>query len=167
MDAREERGLVIAQTSKIVKTPVGWKVPSQSGNGTYIVSLNHGHRNLVCFARTQDPWCQQCRCADAAAAFDALLVERPDDNDLKIWKAMALLEQARAMKDADASGYKPLVVSAYTILQPLGGNIPKNPDWNFAMAKAFWLNDRPTWGRRAAEKGIGTKLLLWDEPYQE
>lgn len=26
MDARQERGLQIAQNSKIVKTPVGWKV---------------------------------------------------------------------------------------------------------------------------------------------
>jgi transposase len=39
MDAREERGLQIAQTNKIVKTPVGWKVPSQSGVGSYVVTL--------------------------------------------------------------------------------------------------------------------------------
>ncbi len=48
MDAREERGLVIAQNSKIVKTPVGYKVPSQSGNGTYIVNLDHGHPFCTC-----------------------------------------------------------------------------------------------------------------------
>lgn len=39
MDAREEKGLQIAQQSHIVKTPVGWKVPSQSGVGSYIVTL--------------------------------------------------------------------------------------------------------------------------------
>ncbi len=57
MDAREERGLVIAQNSKIVKTPVGWKVPSQSGNGTYIVSLDHGHPFCTCpdFEKRQQP----------------------------------------------------------------------------------------------------------------
>ena len=43
-----ERGLVIAATSKIVKTPVGWKVPSQSGNGTYIVNLDHGNPFCTC-----------------------------------------------------------------------------------------------------------------------
>ena len=48
MDAREERGLQIAEHSKITKTPVGWKVPSQSGNGTYIVSLDHGHPFCTC-----------------------------------------------------------------------------------------------------------------------
>ena len=48
MDAREERGLQIAQNSKIVETPVGWKVPSQSGNGTYIVNLDHGNPFCTC-----------------------------------------------------------------------------------------------------------------------
>ena len=31
----------MAENSKIVKTPVGYKVPSQSGNGSYIVNLDH------------------------------------------------------------------------------------------------------------------------------
>ena len=35
MDARQERGLVIAATSKIEQNKLGWKVPSQSGNGTF------------------------------------------------------------------------------------------------------------------------------------
>lgn len=42
MDARQERGLVLAATSKIEKNKLGWKVPSQSGNGTYIVNLDRG-----------------------------------------------------------------------------------------------------------------------------
>lgn len=37
--ARQERGLQIARNSKIVETPVGYKVPSQTGIGTYIVKL--------------------------------------------------------------------------------------------------------------------------------
>ena len=48
MDAREERGLIIANTAKIEKTPVGWKVPSQSGNGSYIVNPDHGHPFCSC-----------------------------------------------------------------------------------------------------------------------
>lgn len=48
MDAREERGLVIANTSKIEKNRLGWKVPSQSGNGTYIVNLDHGEPFCTC-----------------------------------------------------------------------------------------------------------------------
>ncbi len=48
MDARQERGLVIANTSKIEKNKLGWKVPSQSGNGSYIVNLDHGEPFCTC-----------------------------------------------------------------------------------------------------------------------
>lgn len=48
MDAREERGLVIAATSKIEKNQLGWKVPSQAGNGSYIVNLDHGEPFCTC-----------------------------------------------------------------------------------------------------------------------
>jgi transposase/predicted nucleic acid-binding Zn finger protein len=48
MDARQERGLVIAATSKIEQNKLGWKVPSQSGNGSYIVNLDHGEPFCTC-----------------------------------------------------------------------------------------------------------------------
>jgi len=48
MDAREERGLAIANTCKIERNKLGWKVPSQSGNGTYIVNLDHGEPFCTC-----------------------------------------------------------------------------------------------------------------------
>ncbi len=57
MDAREEKGLVIAATSKIEKNKLGWKVPSQSGNGSYIVNLDDGHPFCTCpdFEKRQQP----------------------------------------------------------------------------------------------------------------
>lgn len=48
MDARQERGLVIATTSRIEKNRLGWKVPSQSGNGNYFVNLDHGQPFCTC-----------------------------------------------------------------------------------------------------------------------
>jgi transposase len=39
MDLREQRGLVIAATAKIRRYGDRWQVPSQSGHGTYMVSL--------------------------------------------------------------------------------------------------------------------------------
>jgi len=48
MDARQERGLAIAATSKIEQNKLGWKVPSQSGNGTYVVNLDHGEPFCTC-----------------------------------------------------------------------------------------------------------------------
>jgi transposase len=57
MDAREEKGLVIAATSKIEQNKLGWKVPSQSGNGSYIVNLDHGTPFCSCpdFEKRQQP----------------------------------------------------------------------------------------------------------------
>lgn len=48
MDTRQERGLLIPATCKIEKNRLGWKVPSQSGNGTYIVNLDHGEPFCTC-----------------------------------------------------------------------------------------------------------------------
>ena len=110
----------------------------------------------------------------ALTAFDKLIEEQPNDDQLKVWKALALLELARAKRDANVSGYKPLVVQAYAILQPLGRTSAKNADWNFATAKAFWLNDRPNWAKRAAGKAIDLRadfaephLLLGDLAYDD
>ena len=57
MDARQERGLLIAETCKIGRNQLGWKVPSQSGNGSYIVSLDHGEPFCTCpdFEKRQQP----------------------------------------------------------------------------------------------------------------
>ncbi|HVS36167.1 MAG TPA: SWIM zinc finger family protein [Gemmataceae bacterium] len=40
MNAREERGLVIAALCKLNKTPDGWLVPSQSGTAIYRVNVD-------------------------------------------------------------------------------------------------------------------------------
>lgn len=117
---------------------------------------------------------RQGKVVEAEAAFDKLSVERPGDADVKVWKALAILEQARAKKDADEglAAYKPLVIKAYGILQPLGRTQTADADWNFAMAKAFWLNDRPTWAGKAAKKALELRanfaepqLLLGDLAY--
>jgi len=39
MDVRQEKGLQIAMMTPNAQTQVGWRVPSQSGNGSYIVSM--------------------------------------------------------------------------------------------------------------------------------
>lgn len=57
MEARKERGLMIAATSKIEKMLLGYKVPSQSGNGSYVVNLDHGTPFCICpdFEKRQQP----------------------------------------------------------------------------------------------------------------
>jgi transposase/predicted nucleic acid-binding Zn finger protein len=56
-DLRLEKGKQIAATCKIEKNKLGWKVPSQSGNGSYIVNLDHGIPFCTCldYEKTQQP----------------------------------------------------------------------------------------------------------------
>lgn len=48
MDKWQERGLAIAESNTIEKNKLGWKVPSQSGNGTYVVNLEEGEPFCTC-----------------------------------------------------------------------------------------------------------------------
>jgi transposase len=44
----QERGLVIAKSDTVKKNKLGWQVPSQSGNGTYIVNMDNGEPFCSC-----------------------------------------------------------------------------------------------------------------------
>ena len=57
IDVREVRGKQIAETCKIEKNKLGWKVPSQSDNGSYIVNLDHGTPFCTCpdYEKRQQP----------------------------------------------------------------------------------------------------------------
>jgi transposase len=48
MEKWQERGLAIANSNTVERNKVGWKVPSQSGNGTYVVNLDHGEPFCTC-----------------------------------------------------------------------------------------------------------------------
>ena len=55
----EERGLAIANSNTVKKNKLGWQVPSQSGNGTYVVSLDHGEPFCTCpYYETEHKKCQ-------------------------------------------------------------------------------------------------------------
>jgi tetratricopeptide (TPR) repeat protein len=65
------------------------------------------------------------------------------------------------------------VVQAYAVLKPLASRMGTNPDWYYAMAKAFWLNDRPGKARKAIEKALHFRqnfpeayILLGDLAYE-
>lgn len=48
MDIWQERGLAIAENNIVKKNKLGWKVPSQSGSGTYIVNLDDSEPFCTC-----------------------------------------------------------------------------------------------------------------------
>ncbi|HEX9204794.1 MAG TPA: hypothetical protein VF853_02585 [Candidatus Deferrimicrobiaceae bacterium] len=114
------------------------------------------------------------RAADAAAAFDALSAKSPSDDSLKLWKAIAQLEQARQMRDAKADGYKSLIERAYGGLKRLKYREGDNPEWYYALAKAYWLNDRPSKAESMLKKAFHFRpdfpeavMLQGDMAYQD
>lgn len=44
----QERGLAIAESNTVKRNKLGWQVPSQSGNGTYIVNMDDGEPFCTC-----------------------------------------------------------------------------------------------------------------------
>lgn len=72
MDLREQRGLVIAATAKIRRYGERWMVPSQSGNGVYMVSTL-GQQTCSC-----PDW--ETRREKCKHIFAALYVTRREDN---------------------------------------------------------------------------------------
>ena len=59
MEIWQERGLAIANSNTVEKNKLGWKVPSQSGNGTYIVNLDHDEPFCTCqYFETSHKKCQ-------------------------------------------------------------------------------------------------------------
>src|SRR5581483_1379465 len=48
MTPREERGLAIAKAGGLTQSSWFWKVPSQSGNGNYVVTRNQGAPHCSC-----------------------------------------------------------------------------------------------------------------------
>lgn len=72
---RKERGKHIAQTSRITQTNKGWKVPSQSGNGYYMVVSNGIEAKCNC----PDHETRRCKCKHIWAV--ELIVTEEVDND--------------------------------------------------------------------------------------
>lgn len=48
MDIWQARGLAMAESNTIRKNRLGWQVPSQSGNGTYVVNVDGGEPFCTC-----------------------------------------------------------------------------------------------------------------------
>src|SRR3990170_7451091 len=48
MEIWQERGLAIAESNTVKQNKLGWQVPSQSGNGTYIVNMDNGEPFCTC-----------------------------------------------------------------------------------------------------------------------
>jgi len=87
MGTWQERGLAIADSNTVKKNELGWKVPSQSGNGTYIVNLDHDSPFCSCqYFEAEHKKCQHIY----AVEFVTQREQRPDGTKV-VTKAMRVI----------------------------------------------------------------------------
>jgi transposase len=83
--ARQQKGKHIAQTSRITRTDKGeWKVPSQSGNGYYVVVSNGIEAKCNC----PDHETRHCKCKHIWAVQYIVTEEIDDDGNVTITKTV-------------------------------------------------------------------------------
>ena len=121
---RQERGLLIAKTSRIVKTEKGWKVPSQSGNGTYLVVSNGFEATCNC----PDHEKRNCKCKHIYAV--EFIVTKEVDNKGN----MTIIQTVRKTYRQEWSSYDKATTNQKSLfmemLKDLTNNIPE-PEYKF------------------------------------
>ncbi len=90
MDIREQRGLVLAATAKIRPYGERWKVPSQTGNGFYMVS-HLGERNPQCSCPDYET--RRMACKHIYAAIYVMQREQHSDGSVTITESFAEVSQ--------------------------------------------------------------------------
>jgi transposase len=79
MNVWRERGVVIANSNTVEQNRLGWKVPSQSGNGTYVVNIDDGEPFCTCqHFETTHKKCQHIY----AVEFIVKKEQRPDGTEV-------------------------------------------------------------------------------------
>jgi len=82
MTNKQMKGLEIAQTQRILKRGHEWIVPSQSGHGNYIVTMNMEgrHQFRKCTCPDHESSGQDCKHIYAVLYADKLIAEQPDSS---------------------------------------------------------------------------------------
>lgn len=122
--ARKERGLQIAKTSRIERTTKGWKVPSQSGKGFYMVISNGIEAKCNC----PDHETRNCKCKHIWAV--ELIVTHEVDNQGNV----TITKTVRKTYKQDWSNYDKASINQKELFMKLLGNIANNikqPEYKF------------------------------------
>jgi len=86
LDARQQRGLVIAATANIVRKGGAWMVPSQSGKGRYTVCLDPHDRHCSC----PDHEARGVKCKHIFAAEYVISRESNSDGSVTVTERMTV-----------------------------------------------------------------------------
>jgi len=121
---RKERGLLIAKTSRITKTEKGWKVPSQSGKGTYMVESNGFGATCTC----PDHELRNCKCKHIYAVEFIVTKEVDNEGNVTITKTVRkTYKQEWSAYGKATTNQKSLFMK---MLKDITSNIPQ-PDHKF------------------------------------
>lgn len=124
----QERGLAIANSNTIRKNKLGWQVPSQSGNGTYVVSLDHGEPFCTCgYFEAEHKKCQHI----FAVEFIAQREKRPDGTEIVTETVRITYTQEWAAYDAAQMHEQEKFVM---LLRDLCNGIPE-PEYRFGRPR--------------------------------
>lgn len=128
MEVWQARGLAIANSDTIKGNKLGWQVPSQSGNGTYIVSLDHGEPFCTCqYFEAKHKKCQHIY----AVEFIAQREKRPDGTEIVTETMRITYTQEWAAYNAAQTHEKEKFV---VLLRDLCNGITQ-PEYNFGRPR--------------------------------
>ena len=128
MEIWQERGLAISNSNTVQKNKLGWKVPSQSGNGTYIVNMDNGEPFCTCrHFETTHKKCQHIY----AVEFIVQREHRPDGTEV-------VTETMRVTYAQDWAAYNEAQTHEQehfvTLLRDLCNGIPQ-PEYRFGRPR--------------------------------
>ena len=124
MEVRKQRGIEIAKTSRIERTEKGWKVPSQSGAGFYVVKSNGFGAECNC----PDHETRRSKCKHIWAV--ELIVTKEVDSEGNV----TITKTVRKTYSQDWSNYDKASVNQKTLFMKLLSDITSNipsPDYKF------------------------------------
>lgn len=84
IEVRKQKGVEIAKTSRIMKTEKGWTVPSQSGQGSYLVISNGFEASCTC----PDYETRRCKCKHVWAVELTVTKEIDGEGNVTITKTV-------------------------------------------------------------------------------
>ena len=123
IEARKERGLQIARTSRIEHNKEGWKVPSQYGSGSYLVTSNGHETTCTCpDCQTRDVKCKHIW------AVEFIVTKEVDINgNVTVTATKKTYSQDWPAYDKAQINQKPMFME---LLRDITNTIPQ-PEYNF------------------------------------
>lgn len=133
IEARKQKGMEIAKTARITRTEKGWKVPSQSGSGYYLVVSNGFEAKCDC----PDYETRKCKCKHVFAVQFIITEEVDKEGNTTVTHTVRkTYQQNWKAYDAASTTQKLLFMK---LLKDITDNIPQ-PEYKFGRPTLLMPN---------------------------